>query len=813
MFRLRQALRKLVSTPGFTLLSIFTLAVGLGANAAIFAIVDAVLLSPLPYPESERLVVLGHSAPGLGMGELNQSDALYLHYRENATSFEDIAMVDDRAVALTGIDRPLRLEGAVVTPGALELLRVDPVRGRLFAEDEGRPAGPKSVILSEGLWRRQFSADPSILGRVLELDGVGREVVGVLPDVDFPEPETELWIPLEIDPNATRLGAFGIAGVARLADGVSVEQSEAELERLSTPLTTVFPDEEAARFLESAGFDAHVTTLREDLVGDVRAALWILLGTVGFVLLIACANVANLFLVRTEMRQRETALRAALGASRGELAVAGLVESALLSLLAGVAGLGLAALGVRLLVRFGPQELPRLHEVGVDARVALFTLALSLVSGLLYGLIPALRSGVRELGTVLKEGGRSATAGRERHVLRHALVAGQVALALLLLVGAGLMVRSFDRLANVDPGFRADGRTLTFGVSLPETKYPDHDSVDRFYTRLIEDLSGLPGVERAAAGSSVPLSGNHSGSGHMVEDHPIEEGQPPPVFRVENITPGYLEAAGLRLVTGRMFTEAEARDRAAVAVVSQGLAERFWPNESPLGRRLSSNVEEEDGWYTIVGVVADVRSQGLDEDPLETVYYPLAPRVADLWGPAQRMDIVLRFSSESAASMGSVRQAVWALDADLPITHVRTLEELVENARARMAFTVMLLLVAAAVALVLGSVGTYGVVSYLVAQRRNEIGVRMAMGARAGQVAGMVLRQGLAIAAIGVGIGLVAAAVLSRSLSAILFEIDPLDPVTFAAVPVVLLLVVALATLGPATRAARVDPMVALREE
>ncbi|MEM8932998.1 MAG: ABC transporter permease [Acidobacteriota bacterium] len=813
MHRIRHAARKLAKTPGFTLLAILTLAIGIGANAAIFAVVDAVLLRPLPYPEADRLLVLGHAAPGLGLDELGQSDAIYFHYRQNAESFETVGLVDDRAVNLTGLDRPLRLASAAVTPGGLELLRVPPILGRFFTEDEGTPSGPKTVVLSESLWQRLFDRDPAILGRNLEIDGVRREVVGVAPDLAFPETETELWTAMALDPNDTNLGSFGMAGFGRLVDGVTAEQAEAELDHLSSPLATVFPENEPAEILDSAGFDAHVTTLREFQIGDIENALWILLGTVGFVLLIACANVANLFLVRTEMRHRESAIRSALGASRAELALTGMIESLVLAVLAGGAGLGLAAIGVRLLTHFGPRELPRLHEVGIDPRVAVFGFVVSIVAGLLFGLIPAMRSQVRELGVVLKEGGRATTTGRERHLLRHALVAGQVALALMLLVGAGLMVRSFDRLATIDPGFRADDRTVTFGVSLPPSSYTDHESAERFFTTLVERLEALPGVERAAVTSTVPLGGSSNGNGHAIEDHPLEEGEPPPVFRQEMITPGYVEAAGLRLVTGRLFTAAEATDRAGVALVSRSLAETYWPGESPLGKRLSTGIRDDESWYSIVGVVADVRSVSLDRESPKTVYYPLVPKVADFWAPARNQDVLVRFATDPGHGLDAVRQAVWSLDPNLPITGVRTLDELAERSRARMAFTVVLLLIAASVAVVLGSVGTYGVVSYLVAQRRNEIGVRMALGARSGTVASMVLGQGLRLAAVGVVVGLIGAAALSRSLSAILFEVDPHDPLTFAVVPVLLIAVVALASLIPALRAARVDPMVALREE
>ncbi|MEM1203430.1 MAG: ABC transporter permease [Acidobacteriota bacterium] len=815
MRHLRQALRRLAKSPGFTAIAVFTLAVGIAANAAIFSVVHAVLLAPLPYAEAERLVDINHSAPGLDLVDIRQSEALHLYYREHAEAFEGFALYNDGAVALTGVDLPEQLRGARVTPSAFELLGVSAARGRVFAEAEGEPGGDAVVILGDGLWRRTFGADPGILGRRIHIDGAAREVIGVMPPAfDFPEAEVELWLPIVLDPNEVDLGSFGTAGLAKLKPGGSVEAANADLARLMAGLPEAFAGERSVDALRKAQLTAQVRPLRDAVVGDIENVLWILLATVGFVLLIACANVANLFLARAEGRQREIAVRTALGATRGELVRGVLAESMTLAALAGVVGLGLSAAAVRLLVRFGPPGLPRLHEVTLGPEVVAFTATVALVAGLLFGIAPALRTRFRELSGVLKDGGRSATAGRGRHRTRRLLVSAQVALALVLLVGAVLMARSYQRLVEVDAGFDSEN-ALAFQISLPSADYPDDASAARFHERLLERLEALPGIEAAAVGSSLPLSGTGAGSGHSLEGRPNDESTLPVVFRVERITPGYVGAMGLRLLQGRDLEPADAEGRKGSVLVSRALAEHYWPGESPLGKRLMPSRNDdriEDPWYYVVGVVDDVRSETLTESPPETVYYPVLAKVENDW-VVGRAGVVVRGDGDLSALVPAMRSAVWDLDPDLPVANPMPVEDMVRRARARPAFTLTLLLVAAGVALLLGSVGTYGVVSYLVAQRTSELGIRVALGARVVDVVGLVMTEGLRILAAGVAVGFVGALVATRWLEAVLFEVDPLDPFTFAAVPFALAAVTLLACFAPAWRAARVDPARSLRSD
>ncbi|MCP4664231.1 MAG: ABC transporter permease [bacterium] len=812
MSHLRQAVRKLRQSPGFTILSVLTLAVGIAATTAIFSVVNAVLLRPLPFPDSERLVVPTHDM--VDATAINQSDATYVRYREHNRVFEDIAIRSWTSAALTGMGDPERLRAMAVTASFFRVLRLGPVLGRAFEEAEERPGAPPVVILGDGLWRRRFGAEREILGRTIELDGVKREIIGVMPPgFDFPARRIEVWLPLEIDPVNTVLGRISFPCVARLRGGVSVEAAEADLNRLLADMEEAFPGDSTGPELARAGFTARVMPLRDVVVGEVEATLWILLGTVSLVLAIACANVANLFLVRSEGRLREVAVRTALGATRARLMTGSLTESVLLGVLAGLVGLLGAWGAIRLLVAFTPGHTPRLHEVGIDGRVVAFTAAVAILTGLLFGLIPALRARVGDLGAVLKEGGRRTSGGRGRYRARQLLVGAQVALALVLLLGSGLMVRSFLNLSGLDPGFRA-AHVLSFQLSLPEARYPEGASTARFFQQLTERIETLPGVESVGATSSLPLGGHYHGRGHLVEDSLLEPDGVPPSFKTNFVAPGYFATLGIALKEGRPIERSDHENRRAVAVVSESLARRYWPDESALGKRLT--VEEQGGgpWYTIVGVVGDVRSFRLTDEPPEAVYYSMLPTEGAEHGwTARDMTVVVRTQGEPTALVDSLRREVSALDPSLPMAYVETLEEVLWEAKAPMAFTVVMLVVAAAVSLLLGAVGTFGIISHLVSQRTQEIGVRMALGARRSEVVGMVLREGLVLAGAGAGVGLAGAVGLTRWLESILFQVSPLDPVTFFSVPVVLVAVAMLASWQPAQRASRVDPMVALRYE
>ena len=812
---LRLLWRRAAAAPGFTLVALATLAVGIGANVAIFTVVNAVVLRPLPIPDSERLVVLRHAAPGLAQLDLlTMSDALYFLYAEESRTLDGVAVHRDEQASFTGADNPQRVPAARVSASFFDVLRTPPRIGRGFNPDDDRPGAAPVAVLADGLWRSRFGADPGVVGSVVDIDGASVEVAGVMPPgFRFSRSEAELWQPLGLDPNDTRLGAFGINGVARIADGATLEQVRAELGAMLSGLTDVFPDEGAAPVLAGAGFRPLVERAREVLVGDVEATLWILLGAVGFLLLIACANVANLFLVRSETRRGDAAIRAALGESRGRLAGSVLVESLALGAAAGLASLPLAALAVRLLVSFGPRALPRLDEISIDGTVLLFGLAASVAAGALFGVLPAWRAGAAAGGGRLTSGARGASAGRERQFARRGLVVVQIALALTLLAGSGLAVRSFQKLAAVDPGFDPTD-VLTFGLALPPRDYPSAESRLAFHRRLVDRLRALPGVVAAAAATAIPLGGSMSGSGHTVEGRPPADGEVPPVFMWKRVSPGYFDALGTALVEGRVFDALDGERDTPVVIVSRAVARAQWPGESALGKGIRGGgppTEEDPAWTRVIGVVDDVRERALHEDPPAMVYYPLPGVVAGDGTPP-----VMRYAvraPDAAALAGAVREAVRGLDRTLPVADVETLETLAGRARGERAFVMVLLVVAAALALLLGSIGLCGVVSCTVAQRRREIAIRMAVGAQVTHVRRLVLAEAGWMALLGVAAGAASAAVLTRRLRALLFETTPLDPLVFGTVSALLAAICLLASWLPARRAAGIDPVTILRAE
>ena len=813
--QLRLFFRRVLASPGFTLLSLLTLAIGVGANVAIFAIVNAVLLRPLPIPDSERLVILRHAAPGLAqLDELPMSDALHFLYADESRTLESVAAYRDEQVSFTGPENPQRVEASSVTASFFEVLRTAPRLGRSFTAEEDRPGTAPVIVLSDDLWRSRFGAEPGVVGRVVDLDGESVEVVGVMPPgFSFSQQEIDLWRPLRLDRENVQLGAFGINGVARIAEGSTLGQVRAELEAMLSNLVEIFPDEGAAPIMANAGFRPLIDRAREVVVGDVEATLWILLGAVGFLLLIACANVANLFLVRSEARHGEVAIRAALGESRGRLAGSVLFESIGFGVAGGLLALPLAELAVRLLIRFGPRELPRLDEISIDTSVLLFGIAVSVVAGLLFGLLPALRAGAVTAAGHMAAGARGATVGRERQIARRGLVVVQVALALTLLVGSGLAVRSFQRLAAVDPGFDPVD-VLAFGLALPERDYESPAARLAFHRQIVDSLRALPGAVDASAASTVPLGGAVSGSGHSIEGRPLADDEVPPVFMVKRVAPGYFDALRIGLVEGRVFDRLDGEREAPVVIVSRSLARTHWPGEGALGKGMRvGGPPDEDGeeWSRVVGVVDDVHEINLHEDPPEMAYYPL-PGVTRGESVPAAMRYVVR-GPNAAALSGAVREAVRGLDPTLPIAEIETLETLVGRARGTRAFVMTLLAVSAGLALLLGSVGLYGVVSYMVVQRRREIAVRMAVGAQVTDVRRLVLTEAGALALLGAGLGVVAAVALTRRLQALLFETSPLDPLVFVAVSTLLVGVCLLASWLPARRASRVDPLTALRAE
>ena len=813
--QLRLLWRRAAAHPSFTLVALATLAVGIGANVAIFTVVNAVVLRPLPIPDSERLVMLRHAAPGLAqLDELPMSDALYFLYAQESRTLDGVAVYRNMQASFTGPDNPQRVQAARVTASFFDVMRTPPRIGRGFTPEDDRPGAAPVVVLADGLWRSRFGGEPDVVGTVVDLDGASVEVVGVMPPgFSFSRPDAELWQPMGLDRDNTQLGAFGINGVARIADGSTLEQAQAELGAMLSNLADVFPDDGAAAVLASAGFRPLVDRAREVVVGDIEATLWILLGAVGFLLLIACANVANLFLVRSEARHGEVAIRAALGEGRGRLAGTVFVESLALGVAAGLASLPLAVVAVRLLVGFGPRALPRLDEISIDATVLLFGLAASVVAGLLFGVLPAWRASAAAASGHMTAGARGATAGRERQLARRGLVVVQVALALTLLVGSGLAVRSFQKLTAVDPGFDSTD-VLTFGLALPLRDYDPPESRLAFHRQTVDRLRALPGVAGAAAASTVPLGGELSGSGHTIEGRPLADGEVPPVFMWKRVSPAYFDAMRVELVEGRVFDALDGERDAPVVIVSRAVARAQWPGESALGKgiRLGGPPPEEgQGWSRIVGVVDDVHEVALHEDPPAMVYYPI-PGITGGVAVPPVMRYVVR-APNAGALAGAVRETVRELDPTLPIAEIETLETLVGRARGERAFVMVLLVIAAALALLLGSIGLYGVVSYMVAQRRREIAIRMAVGAQVTDVRRLVLVDAGWMALLGVAVGVASAVVLTRRIQALLFETAPLDPIVFLTVSALLAAICLLASWVPARRVAGIDPMTILRTE
>ncbi len=806
----RHALRRLRQQPGFTLVAVLTLAIGIGANSAIFSLINGVLLNPLAYPESDRLVLAILEAPGLGFPEVPMSEATYLLCKEEHGGFEDLMLYSDTSANLTGEEGPERVQSALVTANFFEVLGISPTLGRGFSEGEDGPGAAPVGVLSDGLWRRRYGADPGILGRTILVDGVAVEVVGVMePDFRLPHQETAFWRPLEIDPTAPSAGNFTYPGIARLNPGVTIEAARAEMAGLIERLPDIYGDEFPRELFENAQLGPLIVSLKELMVGDVRATLWVLMGTVGVVLLIACANVANLFLVRAEGRQREVALRGALGATRGDLLSYYLTESLVLAIFAGVVGLGLGFAGLRWLAAMGPENVPRLAEVGIDARVLAFTAAVSLLSSLLFGLIPVLRQTRSDLVTALKEGTQGAGTGRGRHQARNSLVVAQVALALILLIGSGLMIRSFARLRAIEPGFVADD-VFTVALSLPAAEYPEPADASRFFQELLNEVAALPGVESVGAVTGVPLSGFRTASGLWIDDHPRDESELPPVPETMTATAGYFRAMGIPVLSGRGFERSDHELRTGAVLISQSLANHYWPDENPLGRLVRP--EEEASSYEIVGVVGDVRHVSLTEDPREMIYYPMLGVVDGEINSARQMVVTIRSPLPTSALAPAVRRVIWDLNPNLPIIS-RSMGEILDDAVAPTSFTMMMLGIAAAVALLLGAIGVYGVISYIVSQRTREIGIRMALGARGADVRRMVVRQGLVVTLIGVGVGILGAIALTRLMRSLLFEVSPTDPLTYMIVAPALVFVSILATWLPARRAAAVSPSEALRSQ
>jgi len=816
--RVSRIARRLVQARLFTSVAVLTLALGIGANTAIFSVIRGVLLKPLPFDQPERLVGLWHTATAIGLPVLNQSPALYFEYREEGHSFEDSAMWDTNSVSVTGAGEPERVTALVVTDGALGLLRVQPALGRRFTAEDDAPKAPPRVMLGHGYWERKFGSDPGVIGKPVTIDGRAHEIVGVLPaGFTFLDTTPQLVLPFGLNRAEVFVGNFSYQGIARLKPGVTLAQANADVARMIPLVMERFPMPPGftKQMFQEIRLAPNVRPLVQDVIGDVGHVLWLLLGTVGIVLLIACANVANLFLIRAEGRQQELAIHAALGARPRRIAWELLSESLTLSLLGGLLGLGFAYAGIRGLVALAPSGLPRLQEIGIDPLVLLFTLAISLFAGLLFGLLPVARFATPRLASTLNQGGRSGTASRQRHRARNSLVVAEIALAVVLLVASGLMIRTFQAMRHVDPGFRDPAQVVSLRISIPDTLIKDPMQAARTHEQIVHRLEQIPGVQSVGLTSSVPMDGSGEHDPIFVEDFPGPSGRIPPIRKYKMVEDGYFRTLGSRLIAGRTLTWADAFTQAPVVAISESLAREYWKDPAAaLGRRVRNRPDN--GWRTIVGVIGDERDEGLAKPVTPIVYWPLM--IGEFWNAetyAQRSAtyVIRSERTKSPTMVKEIQQAVWSVNGGLPVANVRTLTEIMSASMAQTSFALIMLAIAAAVALLLGIVGIWGVIAYIAAQRTKEIGIRMALGAASRDVTGLFLRQGLLLAGIGIAIGLVAAGVATRVMSTLLFGVGRLDPVTYVAVALGLGLTALLASYVPAARAARVDPAEALRRE
>jgi putative ABC transport system permease protein len=796
---MRYGWRMLLKRPSFTLVAVITLALGIGANTTIFSFVNGILLRSLPYPQPERLVLLDETALKRGVASMGVSFPNYLDWREQNRVFEDVAAYDTSSLALTGNGEPEQLQGAVIAHGLFEILRVSPLMGRTFTEEEDRPKNDTVIILSYGLWQRRFGGDTGIIGQPLTLNARPFTVIGIMPpDFRFPE-VAEYWTPLALDTQMYTRNDHGLEAVARLKDGVSLAQARAEMNDIAERIEQQNP-------VTNEGLGVSVTGMHQALAGDYRQALIILLSVVGCVLLVACANVANLMLVRATTRQKEIAIRAALGARRWRIVRQLLTESLLLGVAGGALGLLLAVWGLDLLLAAIPIKLPFWMKFGLDLRVLGFTLGVSMLTGLGFGILPALQASRTNLNETLKEGGRSA-AGTGRQRSRSLMVVAEIALSLVLLVGAGLMMRSFLRLQHVNPGLNPAG-VMTMRINLPRIKYAEGTRRSDYYRQLMERLRALPGVEAAGAVSTLPLNGNNWGRSLTVEGFPVLSVGQAPFIQHNVITPGYFRTMGIPLLEGRDFTDADTENGPKITIIDQRLAHEYWPNESAIGKRIRFGPpEDNEPWHTIVGVVGAVRHERLEATTRNSVYLPHTEI------PVGRMFLAVRSAAKPEGLIEPVRGQIRELDGDLPITSVRTMNEVVAQSVWQPRLYTILFGIFAAVALLLAAVGLYGVMAYTVTIRTHEIGLRVALGARPGDVMRLIAGQGIKLVMVGVAAGLGAALLLTRLMSSLLFSTSASDPLTFTGIAVLLTLVALLACYIPARRATKVDPMVALRYE
>jgi predicted permease len=802
----------------FTVVTILTLAIGIGANSAIFAVIEGVLFKPLPFPQPERLIDIDHTAPGVGLDKTGSAPFLYLTYRDESRTFQEVGLWGSDTDSLTGLGEPEELATLDVTEGVLGALGVQPQLGRLFSKSDTAPGSPETVLASYGFWRSKLGGDPAAIGRTIILNSRARQLVGVLPQTfHFLDLKPSLIIPLHIDPAKTFLGNFSYKSIARLKPGVTLAQADSDVARMLPIAMHRFPPFPGynAKMFEDARLAPALRPLKQSLLGDIGRVLWVLMGTVGIVLLIACANVANLMLVRAQSRQHELAIRAALGAGAWQVGLELLAESVGLGILGGVAGLGLACGALRLLAALAPANLPRLSEISMDGPALLFTFGISLFAGLLFGLIPALKYASPQVTMSLRAGGRTMSDSRDRQRARSALVVVQVGLALVLLISSGLMIRTFQALRRVDPGFSHPEQLQAFGLYIPPSAVKEPLEALRMAQNILERVDAVPGVSSAAITSHVPMTGGGWHDPIFAEDHVYAETQIPPLRLFKMISPGLFKTMGNSLVAGRDFTWMDIAEKRRLAMVSENTARELWGNpQAAIGKRIRETLKSP--WREIVGVVGDERDSGVDQKAPTMAFFPLFMKNFEGDEMFFQRGFTLMVRSSRTGSSGFVSdlsRAVWSVNPNLPLANVRTMREVYDKSLARSSFALVMLAIAGATALLLGIAGIYGVISYAVSQRTREIGIRRALGSQNTRIIAMFLRHAVLLTAMGIVCGLGVALGVTRLMSSLLFDVKPADPFTFVIVSLVLAVAAVVAGYIPALRAIAVDPIEALRAE
>ncbi len=819
--QLKQSLRRLARAPVFTGVTLLTLAVGVGATTAIFSVVESVVLKPLDYPRSEQLVGVWLNAPGIGIQKMGLGPAIYFIDREQSATLQDVGAYWSDSYSVTGTGEPQNVRGMVVTVGTLPILGVHPVVGRLFSQQDDTPGAPDTVLISYAYWQQKFGGSASAIGRSIVVSAKPREVVGVLPrDFHFlDEADPALIFPMQWDRSTTKLGNFSYKAIARLKPGMTLAQANADQARLLPVAIHSFPPWEgfSTGDFEKARLGPDLHPLKEDVIGNISAVLWVLMGSIAIVLLIACANVANLLLVRVEGRRRELAVRYALGAGPGDIAGSILIESLFLGLAGSILGLALAFGALRILVAMAPTGLPRLHEIAIDVPALLFTVGIAVFVSFGIGMVPAIKYTRSNLRSALSESGRGQSQSRERQGARKVLVAVQVALSLVLLICAGLMIRTFRALVNVNPGFAQPSTLETFHVYVPRAQIPDTqlDRVVRLEQQILENIASVPGVSAVAITSSVPMDRNGYRDPIFVRDRTYKEGEVATPRHFKFVSPGFFAAMGMPLIAGRDLTWSEAFEKRAVAIVSENLAREYWNDPaSALGKQIRAT--SSDDWREIIGVVGNVRDDGLDKPESSAIYWP---RLLDRFDGEQEFllrDVAFVVRSRragSAALLKELQRSVWSIDPEMPLADPTTVGELYTKSMARTSFTLVMLCVAGSMALMLGIVGIYGVISYAVSQRTREIGIRMALGAQPKELTTMFVKQGLWLTGIGIVCGVVTAFAAMRLMSSLLFGVSSRDPWTYAGTIACVIAVSWLACYLPSRRAATVDPADTLRAE